>query len=135
MTTWVYTYDLAHRVRNGSCGRKSVDGLTWTCHLSIYGHMVYVNIAELKNRLSHYLKLVRRGEPVLVKDRDRVVARIEPVLGAAEEGSEEEHLARLAEKGVLRAARGKVDDIDFSSRPRMKRSLVGAVLEEREEGH
>ncbi len=97
--------------------------------------MVYANIAELKNRLSHYLKLVRRGEPVLVKDRDRVVARIEPVLGTAEEGSEEEHLARLAEKGVLRAARGKVDDIDFSSRPRMKRSLVGAVLEEREEGY
>jgi antitoxin (DNA-binding transcriptional repressor) of toxin-antitoxin stability system len=109
--------------------------LTWTYQLAIYGHVIYANIAELKNRLSHYLKLVQRGEPVLVKDRDRVVARIEPVLAPSEVGSAEEQLARLVEKGILRGAKGGVGDVDFSSRPRMKRGLSEAVLEEREEGH
>jgi antitoxin (DNA-binding transcriptional repressor) of toxin-antitoxin stability system len=96
--------------------------------------MVYANIAELKNRLSHYLGLVKRGEPVLVKDRDRVVARIDPVLSSIEEGSDEEELTRLVSMGILRAGKGKVSDIDFGSRPKMKRSLVDAVIEEREKG-
>ena len=36
-----------------------------------------VRIAELQNRLSYYLRRVRRGESILVCDRDRVIARIE----------------------------------------------------------
>ena len=36
-----------------------------------------VKIAELKNRLSYYLRRVQRGEAILVADRDRVIARIE----------------------------------------------------------
>src|SRR3990170_8289203 len=97
--------------------------------------MIYANIAELKNQLSHFLKLVRSGQPVLVKDRNRVVARIEPVLGPADESTEEVQLAQLVEKGILRAAKEKISEIDFSDRPRMKRSLAAAVLEEREEGY
>jgi prevent-host-death family protein len=38
--------------------------------------MQEVKIAELKARLSHYLKLAESGEEVLVKDRDRPVARL-----------------------------------------------------------
>ena len=38
-----------------------------------------VKIAELKNRLSYYLRRVQRGESILVCDRDRVIARIERV--------------------------------------------------------
>lgn len=97
--------------------------------------MIYANIAELKNQLSHYLKLVRGGEPVLVKDRDRVVARIEPVHGLAGESSDESQLAHLEEKGILRAAKEQIAEIDFSDRPQMKRGLVEAVLAEREESH
>lgn len=40
--------------------------------------MKTVSISELRNRLSYYLRLVRRGEALLVSDRDRVIARIEP---------------------------------------------------------
>ena len=40
--------------------------------------MKAVNVAELKNRLSHHLRMVRRGEALLVRDRDKVIARIEP---------------------------------------------------------
>ncbi len=38
--------------------------------------MKTVGIRELKNRLSEYLRLVRRGERVLVTDRGEVVAEI-----------------------------------------------------------
>ncbi|KPJ93620.1 MAG: hypothetical protein AMS18_05390 [Gemmatimonas sp. SG8_17] len=38
--------------------------------------MKVVGIRELKNRLSEYLRLVRRGEDVLVTDRGAVVAEL-----------------------------------------------------------
>jgi prevent-host-death family protein len=41
-----------------------------------------VNIAELKNNLSACLARVRRGEEVLVRDRDVPIARIVPLRGA-----------------------------------------------------
>jgi prevent-host-death family protein len=40
--------------------------------------MKRVGVAELKARLSEYLRIVRRGEPVTVLDRDTPVARIVP---------------------------------------------------------
>ena len=40
--------------------------------------MKRVRIAELKNRLSGYLRDVRRGESVLVLDRETPIARIDP---------------------------------------------------------
>jgi prevent-host-death family protein len=43
-----------------------------------------VGIAELKSRLSEYLRRVRRGAHITVLDRDTPVARLEPVaLGPA----------------------------------------------------
>lgn len=38
--------------------------------------MQEVKIAELKARLSHYLRLAENGEEILVKDRERPVARL-----------------------------------------------------------
>lgn len=40
--------------------------------------MTTVGVRELKNRLSHYLRLVRSGEHVLVTDRGEVVAELAP---------------------------------------------------------
>jgi prevent-host-death family protein len=40
--------------------------------------MKTVGSRELKNRLGRYLGLVRRGETVLVTDRGKLFARIEP---------------------------------------------------------
>jgi antitoxin (DNA-binding transcriptional repressor) of toxin-antitoxin stability system len=37
--------------------------------------MKSVNIAELKNRLSLYLKEVRAGEEIVIRDRDLAIAR------------------------------------------------------------
>ena len=41
--------------------------------------MKRVGVAELKNQLSRYLREVEAGEVVEVTDRDRPIARIEPV--------------------------------------------------------
>jgi prevent-host-death family protein len=56
--------------------------------------MKTVNIGALKNNLSSYLRDVRNGEEVLVKDRDKPIARILPI--RAEQFTEEElHLASI----------------------------------------
>jgi len=40
--------------------------------------MKRVGVAELKARLSEYLRIVRRGEPLTVLDRDTPIARVVP---------------------------------------------------------
>src|SRR2546425_10369839 len=50
--------------------------------MTISGHnrtMKQVRIAELKARLSEYLRAVRRGETIAVLDRDTPVAQIVPI--------------------------------------------------------
>ena len=50
--------------------------------MAIPGHNVtmrQVGIAELKSRLSEYLRAVRRGETISVLDRETPVAQIVPV--------------------------------------------------------
>jgi prevent-host-death family protein len=50
--------------------------------MTISGHnaaMKQVRIAELKARLSEYLRAVRQGETIAVLDRDTLVAQIVPV--------------------------------------------------------
>jgi antitoxin (DNA-binding transcriptional repressor) of toxin-antitoxin stability system len=40
--------------------------------------MKTVGVRELKNRLSEYLRLVRRGEEILVTDRGQVIGELGP---------------------------------------------------------
>ncbi|MFQ5678347.1 MAG: type II toxin-antitoxin system Phd/YefM family antitoxin [Gemmatimonadota bacterium] len=52
--------------------------------MTIYDHVIVmagdrVGVAELKARLSHYLRRVRRGHPVTVLDRDTPIARLVPL--------------------------------------------------------
>jgi len=97
--------------------------------------MKSVNVAELKNRLSHYLRLVRRGEAILVRDRAQVIARIEPAGTADEEdGGDEQWLAALEARGIVRRGRGAISDALLERRPRAKASIVAAVLRERDDG-
>jgi antitoxin (DNA-binding transcriptional repressor) of toxin-antitoxin stability system len=94
-----------------------------------------VNVAELKNRLSYYLRMVRRGEALLVRDRDQVIARIEPAgRGVDDLGDDEARIADLEARGVIRRGKGKITKEMFKNRPRVKGDIVAAVLAEREEG-
>ena len=92
-----------------------------------------VKIAELKNRLSHYLRRVQRGESILVCDRDRIVARIERVEAPTPlpEG-EGEWLERLERRGVIRRGTGKLSREWFARKPVVGADIVAALLRERE---
>ena len=63
---------------------------------------IIAGVRELKNRLTHYLGLVKQGERVIVTDRNRPVAVLQPVGDeAADYDSLEERLAALAREGGL----------------------------------
>ena len=56
--------------------------------MTIYSHnktMKEVMVSQLKAKLSAYLALVRRGETVIVRDRQTPIARLVPYLHSADE--------------------------------------------------
>jgi prevent-host-death family protein len=63
------------------------------------GEMHVVNVAELKNNLSQYLRQVRQGNEITIKDRNRVIARIVP---AAPSADYDEELLELAAQGKVK---------------------------------
>jgi prevent-host-death family protein len=68
--------------------------------------MQTVGTRELKDRLTHYLRLVRQGTTFIVTDRGKPVGVLKPVSG--EEGGEaEDILAGLATEGSVSLPRGK----------------------------
>lgn len=62
----------------------------------------HVPVAQLKARLSEYLRIARSGGEVVVTERGTPIARLVPV-GPALAG--EGRLARLAQAGLVREAR------------------------------
>jgi prevent-host-death family protein len=98
--------------------------------------MKKVSITEAKNRLSALIDGLKGGTPVLIVDRGRPVARLEPVMGG---GKNEQHgrLSRLIRDGVVRPGRTALPRSLFTDEPpRMKdgASAVAALIEERREG-
>ncbi len=97
--------------------------------------MKSVKIAELKNRLSYYLRRVQRGESILVCDRDRVIARIDRVGDHAPvPESDAAWLDRLERRGVIRRGTGKLSRQWLARRPAVGADVVAVLLREREEG-
>ncbi|MBV9434887.1 MAG: type II toxin-antitoxin system prevent-host-death family antitoxin [Acidobacteria bacterium] len=64
-----------------------------------------VNVAELKNQLSKYLRLVRIGKEIVIRDRNLPVAKLVPFNG--EEASEEELL--LVAGGEMKLPEEEID--------------------------
>ncbi len=96
--------------------------------------MTAVNVAELKNRLSHYLRMVRRGESVLVRDRDRVIARIEPAGGSATVPEDDaERVSELEARGILKRGRGRITREVWARRPRTNADAVAILVRERQD--
>jgi prevent-host-death family protein len=65
--------------------------------------MKAAGIKELKNRLSYYLREVKRGEKILITERDQVIATILPV----ERGEEDSKLLSLVKEGFATWKGGK----------------------------
>jgi prevent-host-death family protein len=97
--------------------------------------MKKASITEAKNNLSALIDRVRAGSSVLIVDRGRPVARLEPAAGSeADAGG---RLARLVRDGIVRPARRAMPKaLLATSPPRAKAgaSAVCALLEERREG-
>jgi prevent-host-death family protein len=65
--------------------------------------MAVVGVKELKNRLTEYLRRTRQGDEIIVTDRGRPIAVIQPLNQAAQLSSLEARLARLDAQGIAAA--------------------------------
>ncbi len=91
-----------------------------------------VNVADLKNGLSKYLREVRGGEEILVKDRNTPIAKIVPLSNTDE--LDAETLALVA-SGQIRLGEGRLPKSFWSMpAPRVPlKRLIAAVVADREE--
>jgi len=93
--------------------------------------MKEAKISDIKNHLSRYLALVRRGETVRILDRDRPVAHIVPILTAVTGGHEA--LADMERKGLIRRGTGAINpDLLEHDPPGMPSGVLAALLDERD---
>lgn len=98
--------------------------------------MKRATITEAKNNLSALIDGLKGGSPVLIVDRGRPVARLEPVI-ADLEGAQEGRVARLVRDGLVRPRRARPSRALFTSPPPRASggaSAVDALIEERREG-
>ena len=96
--------------------------------------MKKAKISDLKNNLSRYLDLVRKGETVEILDRDipiAVIVSISEVEGKARDA----RILDLERKGVLRVGDSSLLRSLQKNRPPGKETgALKALLQEREEG-
>jgi prevent-host-death family protein len=91
-----------------------------------------VNIADLKNNLSAHLERVRAGEELLVKDRNRPIARLVPLASGEDVEAEE---MEMAAAGLIRLPTSSLPD-SFWKMPAPSVSFedaVSAVTTERDD--
>lgn len=86
--------------------------------------MASVGIRELRNHLSRYLKLVKAGEQVTVKERGRTIAQLVPM----ERGAEYDALNALLQEGVARWTGGKPRGA--ASPPKVRGRPVAEIVRE-----
>jgi prevent-host-death family protein len=91
------------------------------------------NIASAKSRFSHLIDLVKQGQTVLITERNKPVATLQPIVGSSSAGLEAIHAS-----GLLTPPRKTLDVVAFLAAPRAalapENSLTHAILAEREEG-
>ncbi len=96
--------------------------------------MKEAKISEIKNHLSRYLALVRKGEIIRILDRDRPVAQIVPIAErATDRPVGAEALADMERKGLIRRATRRIDtELLMKDPPGKPCGVLEALLEERE---
>lgn len=93
--------------------------------------MKTASVTHLKNNLSARLKEVSAGEAVMITDRRKPIAILQPLSAELQE----DRLASLYHRGILRPPANQLDSKVFLKMPRGKssRALSAAVHEDREE--
>ena len=98
--------------------------------------MKMTSISHTKNNLSALLDLVRNGETIIITDRNKPIARLEPIF-QGEHIDDEGRLARLERAGIIKRAGKNVSSRSISSipLPELPRgvSALDALLANREE--
>jgi prevent-host-death family protein len=69
--------------------------------------MITANISKTKNELSRYLDAVREGETILILDRNRPIAQIQPLSGDTGAGSA--RLDELLAGGLISRPKGSTE--------------------------
>jgi prevent-host-death family protein len=95
--------------------------------------MKKASITEAKNRLSALIDGLKKGSPVLIVDRGRPVARLEPVTSLGK-GEQDGRLSRLIREGIVRPGRTPLASSLFAAQPPRRKgdaSAVAALLAER----
>ena len=99
--------------------------------------MKTATVSQAKNSLSALLDRVRSGESVLITNRSRPVACLEPVASAGQPGPDEGRLARLERAGIIRRGRrGRLDEILRVAPPLPEAGgdVLAVLLDERRRG-
>ena len=95
--------------------------------------MKNARISELRDKLSEYLARVRKGETVIVYDRDTPIARIEPI--PAEPEGTPDWVLDAYRRGI--ATPPRIRDgakLPAPQKPKKPVGLLEALLEERRTG-
>lgn len=91
------------------------------------------NIASAKSHFSGLIDLVKQGQTVLITERNKPVATLQPISHSSPAG-----LQALHASGLLTPPGKLLDVVAFLAAPRAslatENSLTRAILEEREEG-
>lgn len=98
--------------------------------------MKTASVSEAKNRLSAYLELVKRGETVLITDRNVPVAQIVPLEPPAK-GDDQAWLREMERKGIITPPKKRgVAKLLLTPPPKLPKgvSVLEALLEERRNG-
>ena len=95
--------------------------------------MIKIGTAELKNRLSYFLRKVKEGQKVLVTDRGKPVARLLPVSGDSLSSTNEEILAAMIEEGLVQCSMHKNEFEEFSPLSLEGVSISEMLEEDREQ--
>lgn len=89
------------------------------------------NIADLRNRLTQYLQEVRAGEEIVVRARQRPIAKIVPFTVDDDDADD----AALVSSGLMRKGSGRVPASFWKARRSSVtlQAAIGAVRADRDE--
>jgi len=89
------------------------------------------NIADLRNRLTQYLQEVRAGAEIIVRDRQRPIAKIVPFTVDGDDADD----AALVAAGLMRKGSGTIPPSVWKARRAQvsSKAAVAAVTADRDE--
>jgi len=103
--------------------------------------MIQVNISEIKNRLSYYLRLVRGGEQIEIVDRKTPLARIIHVSQVSTGNNKPPWIKELERLGIVTPPETRGFPQEFLDKEELilppengKPAVLKALLEERDSG-